>query len=377
MRSLEFLDLSANNFFGQIPNSIGSLQSLKELNLLNNQFIGSLPKSFMNCINLKVLDVRHNLFTASYLSLQVLDLSSNALSGGVPSAIGNFSRLRILNISKNSLGGFIPPSVGDLNTTHILDLSYNQLNGSILAEIRGAVSLQELRLDSNFLYGAIPANIGKLSMENMDVFENEERLEATITNRCKIGMVDELEVKSTLIPTEVELEEVYWKELTPCVEEEDTDSQDSKRNETEHDGKLSHSFHQHCPRVSQPPPVCHDHNIADVVRMEMEKLKGRLLWVISKRLDQMEYKIDSLVELVVVGRYHSTTKAYDSPICNTTNVYVAQSEVERKEEAGPDDVMDELEKERILEDKAGEELVGEEKAGEDENVSDETEFVEK
>ncbi|KAL2545704.1 Uncharacterized protein Fot_14937 [Forsythia ovata] len=31
-------------------------------------------------------------------------------------------------------------------------------------------------------------------------------------------------------------EEVYWKELTPCVEEEDTDSQDSKENETEHDG---------------------------------------------------------------------------------------------------------------------------------------------
>ncbi|KAL2528790.1 uncharacterized protein Fot_21391 [Forsythia ovata] len=81
----------------------------------------------------------------------------------------------------------------------------------------------------------------------------------------------ELEVKSTLIPTEAELEEVYWKELTPCVEEEDTDSQDSKRNETEHDGEPSHSFHQHSHRVSQPPPVCHDHNIADVVRMKMEK----------------------------------------------------------------------------------------------------------
>ncbi|KAL2529273.1 uncharacterized protein Fot_21874 [Forsythia ovata] len=88
----------------------------------------------------------------------------------------------------------------------------------------------------------------------------------------------ELEVNSTLISTEAELEEVYWKELTPCVEEEDTDSQDSIRNETEHNGKPSHSFHQHSPRVSQPPPVCHDHNIADVVRMEMEKLEGRLLW---------------------------------------------------------------------------------------------------
>ncbi|KAL2474261.1 Ubiquitin-like protease domain-containing protein [Abeliophyllum distichum] len=135
----------------------------------------------------------------------------------------------------------------------------------------------------------------------------------------------ELKVKSTLISTEAELEEVYWKELTPCVEEEDTDSHDSKGNETEHDGEPSHSFHQHSPQVSQPPLVCHDHNITDVVRMEMKKLE-------------------------------------ESPICNTTNVPVGPLEGKRKEDAGPNDVMDELEKERILEDEAGEELVGGEKA---------------
>ncbi|KAL2542863.1 Ulp1 protease family protein [Abeliophyllum distichum] len=187
----------------------------------------------------------------------------------------------------------------------------------------------------------------------------------------------ELEVNFTLIPTEVELEEVYWKELTPCVEEKDMDSQDSKENDTEHDGEPSHSFHQHSPRVSQPPPVCHDHNIADVVRMEMEKLEERLLGVISKRLDRMENKIDSLIELAAVDRFHSTTSACDSPIRNTTNVPVSALEVKRKEEAGPNDVMDELEKERIIEDEDGEELVGWKKAAEDENVSNETKFVEK
>ncbi|KAL2486689.1 Ulp1 protease family protein [Abeliophyllum distichum] len=91
----------------------------------------------------------------------------------------------------------------------------------------------------------------------------------------------------------------------------------------------------------------------------------------------MEYKIDSLVELAAVGRFYSTTSACDSPIRNTTNVPVSPPEVKRKEEAGPNDVMDELEKERIIEDEDGEELVGGEKAAEDENVSNETEFVEK
>ncbi|KAL2466964.1 Uncharacterized protein Adt_42815 [Abeliophyllum distichum] len=116
----------------------------------------------------------------------------------------------------------------------------------------------------------------------------------------------ELEVMSTLIPTEVELQEVYWKELTPCVQEEDTDSEDSKGDDTEH---------------------------GDVVRMEMEKLEEMLLGVISKRLDRMEYKIDSLVEMAAVGRFHSTTSAYDSPIHNTTNVPVSPPEVKRKEKA--------------------------------------------
>ncbi|KAL2526455.1 Ulp1 protease family protein [Abeliophyllum distichum] len=91
----------------------------------------------------------------------------------------------------------------------------------------------------------------------------------------------------------------------------------------------------------------------------------------------MEYKIDSLVELAAVGRFHSTTSACDSPIRNTTNVLVAPPEVKRKEEAGPNDVMDELEKERIIEDEDGEELVGGEKVAEDESFSNETKFVEK
>ncbi|KAL2457823.1 Uncharacterized protein Fot_56051 [Forsythia ovata] len=33
-----------------------------------------------------------------------------------------------------------------------------------------------------------------------------------------------VEVKSTLISTKAELAEIYWQELTPCVEEEDTTS---------------------------------------------------------------------------------------------------------------------------------------------------------
>ncbi|KAG8377134.1 hypothetical protein BUALT_Bualt09G0136800 [Buddleja alternifolia] len=196
MRSLELLDLSGNNFSGRVPSTIGQLQSLKEVNLSNNQFVGSLPESFGDCVNLKVIDVGQNSFSGnlpswifklalesvslsanrysgsisltnpflqSYQSLRILDLSSNALSSGIPSSIGNFSRLQALNISRNSLVGLIPASVGRLNTTSVVDLSHNQLSGIIPHEIGGAVSLQELRLEKNFITGAIPIDIGNCS----------------------------------------------------------------------------------------------------------------------------------------------------------------------------------------------------------------------
>ncbi|KAL2472236.1 Ulp1 protease family protein [Abeliophyllum distichum] len=164
-------------------------------------------------------------------------------------------------------------------------------------------------------FEAIPSLEKKFAKKYVDgiprmlAWEISKRLTSSAANNVLESK--ELEVKFTLIPTEVE-------------------------------------------RISQPPPVYHDHNIADIVRMEMEKLVGRLLWFISKWLDHIEYKIDSLVELTVVGRFSSITSACESPICNTTNIHEAQLEVERKKKKnGLDDVMDELEKERI-EDETGE-----------------------
>lgn len=196
MRSLEFLYISGNNISGRVPSTVGNLQSLKEVNMSNNRFVGSLPESFCGCVNLKVLDVGQNSLSGnlpswlfmlalesaslsvnrysgsitfpaswsqSFQSLLALDLSSNALTGGIPLAIGNFSRLQSLNVSRNSLAGSIPASIGELNTTRVLDMSYNRLTGSIPDEVGGAVSLQELRLDSNLLTGGIPTDVGNCS----------------------------------------------------------------------------------------------------------------------------------------------------------------------------------------------------------------------
>ncbi|XP_060202661.1 probable LRR receptor-like serine/threonine-protein kinase IRK [Lycium barbarum] len=204
MKSLKVLDLSGNNLSGRIPSSLGDLPSLKELNLSNNQFVGSLPRSLLKCVDLVILDIGNNFLSGNlpswtfelglksislsgnrftghidYLpismaaSLQVLDWSSNALSGEIPSAIWNISSLQVLNISRNFLSGTIPEAVGKLNATRILDLSHNQLNGSIPREIGSAVSLLELKLKENHLSGTIPADIANCSaLTSLDLSHN-------------------------------------------------------------------------------------------------------------------------------------------------------------------------------------------------------------
>lgn len=228
MRNLGTLDLSANVFSGQIPNSIGNLLLLKELNLSSNQFGGSLPESMTKCTNLVAMDVSHNLLTgnlpawifslglqtislagnklngsveyspltsmaASYQRLQVLDLSSNALSGEILPGIAAFSSLQFLNMSRNSLIGSIPESIGELKTLHVLDLSNNQLNGSIPFEIRGAVLLKELKLEKNFLTGKIPTQIEKCkSLTSLILSQNHLTgpIPAAIANLTSIENVD-------------------------------------------------------------------------------------------------------------------------------------------------------------------------------------------
>ncbi|XP_056176525.1 receptor-like protein 6 [Syzygium oleosum] len=93
-RILEYLnviDLSSNNFIGEIPNSVGSLTELQLLNLSNNALTGSIPLSLANLTK-----------------LESLDLSSNKLSGMIPPELTQLIFLAFFNVSDNHLSGPIP-----------------------------------------------------------------------------------------------------------------------------------------------------------------------------------------------------------------------------------------------------------------------------
>jgi Leucine-rich repeat (LRR) protein len=85
------IDLSDNNFTGNIPNEITKLFGLMVLNLSRNHITGRIPETMSNL---------HQ--------LQSLDLSSNQLSGTIPLSFPSLTFLGALNLSNNNLLGSIP-----------------------------------------------------------------------------------------------------------------------------------------------------------------------------------------------------------------------------------------------------------------------------
>lgn len=79
--------------------------------------------------------------------LEELDLSTNMLSGALPSEIGRLKKLKILNVSSNEMTG-VPAEVGQLTNLEILDLSNNKLTG-LPYELGNLKSLKVLNISGN------------------------------------------------------------------------------------------------------------------------------------------------------------------------------------------------------------------------------------
>lgn len=90
--TLSIIDLSSNNFVGDIPKlSIGNLKGLKLLNLSHNRIQGQIPSSL-----------------GELRKLESLDLSSNQLEGEIPWQLTKLTYISFLNLSGNRLTGRIP-----------------------------------------------------------------------------------------------------------------------------------------------------------------------------------------------------------------------------------------------------------------------------
>ncbi|RHN50272.1 putative non-specific serine/threonine protein kinase [Medicago truncatula] len=230
-QSLRVLNLAENNFSGKVPNSLGALENIESLHLNNNNFSGEIP-SLILCQNLKLIDVGDNnlqgslpIWLGHYLhQLIVLRLRANKFQGSIPTSMCNLSLLQILDLSQNNITGGIPEcfshivalsnlksprnifhywsvrvsedsevyEIGSFNDKEILtlkgysreyetnlgywttiDLSCNHLTGEIPEGITKLVALAALNLSWNNLTGFIPSNIGHMkSLQSLDLSIN-------------------------------------------------------------------------------------------------------------------------------------------------------------------------------------------------------------
>ncbi|XP_064979762.1 receptor-like protein EIX2 [Musa acuminata AAA Group] len=240
--NLEYLNVSYNNLSGIVPVSMGQLSTLSELDLSSNSLKGNITEAhFFKLINLTLLDISYNslnvilpndwlppfnaysifmdschmetkfpawihtqtrleqlslsgvglsVHIANLTSLQVLDLSSNNLSGSIPSSLGNCRAMVEMQHDTTSLlhldaGSYYVESIVitvkgfDIQYTTILslvtsiDLSNNNLSGEIPRELTNLHGLLFLNLSKNHLRGTIPEKIGSMEqLESLDLSMN-------------------------------------------------------------------------------------------------------------------------------------------------------------------------------------------------------------
>ncbi|XP_010257264.1 PREDICTED: probably inactive leucine-rich repeat receptor-like protein kinase At5g06940 [Nelumbo nucifera] len=177
--SLRVLDFSRNHVEGKIPYGLGSLKSLQVLNLGSNLFSGSVPSFvFGNLSELVVLDLSENPFLVSEIpseigklaKLKKLLLQRSGFYGGIPDSFLGLQGLEILDLSQNNLTGGVPEKLGlGLGNLVSFDASQNKLSGSFPTGFCQAKGLIDLSLHTNFFTGSIPDSFKECS--NLEKFQ--------------------------------------------------------------------------------------------------------------------------------------------------------------------------------------------------------------
>ena len=200
LTNLRVLELSNNEFLGTLPSSMGQLvhletlalddnrlwgslsllntiPSLEQIYLANNQFIDVLGDSFLATLpNLIQLDLSGNDLRGSIPGhifngrmLQVLDLNSNKLIGGLPKFAAS-SPLEVLSLYSNQLTGAIPESISNAAQLKFLDVSRNQLEGDLItiaSSISSLTNLEVLFLSNNLFSSSLPLDVATANLSNL------------------------------------------------------------------------------------------------------------------------------------------------------------------------------------------------------------------
>ncbi|TYI01198.1 hypothetical protein ES332_A11G184900v1 [Gossypium tomentosum] len=181
LTALQQLYLGGNRFQGEIPWEIGKLAALEKFGVQNMSLVGQLPYSIFNISSLKEIRVYNNSISGYIPSdmcdhlhhLQVFEISINKFFGHIPSNIGECKNLRSLSLSLNQLNGFIPSNIGNLTNLKVLYLDGNSLHGEIPWEMGNLRKMEIFVAKGMSLSGRIPPPIFNISsLKQINLHDN-------------------------------------------------------------------------------------------------------------------------------------------------------------------------------------------------------------
>lgn len=197
MASLRVLDLSGNSLSGVVPASIGNLSSLTYLDISVNTFSGKLSElHLVNLSRLDTLNLASNSLTIAFKQswvppfqltnlwlhdclvgprfptwlqsqtrIKMIDLGGTGIRGELPGWVWNFSSsVTSLDVSTNSITGKLPASLGQSKMLINLYMGYNEFEGSIPDLPTG---IQVLDLSKNYFSGSLPQSFGETELHNL------------------------------------------------------------------------------------------------------------------------------------------------------------------------------------------------------------------
>ncbi len=209
MTSLQLIDMSSNNFVGTLP-PLNKLSKLYLLTVQHNQLISPMNGNFENGFldspkpDLTVLDVSNNEFTGQINpklfqqpSLNMVNLGSNCFNGFLPNTLCSASNLELLILSKltgsnnckqdywsntflegvfdgftdkNRMDGSIPACIFDLPKIKSIFIAGNTLDGTLNTNI--GPNLKTIEASQNRLIGSIPDAYFHPSITTLDLAYN-------------------------------------------------------------------------------------------------------------------------------------------------------------------------------------------------------------
>ncbi|XP_050289283.1 receptor-like protein 9a isoform X9 [Quercus robur] len=200
--NIQYLQLFNNSFTGSLPSSFGNMSLLDTLDVSLNNFSGEVPKDlFVGCSSLSILVLSNNYFDGhldwvplfNLSGLYILNINHNQFSGAIPNELPNFVDFSILDVSNNKMSGRIPTWICNSTyyggilmqnnnfegqipcetiTSEFLDLSHNLLDGSL--PLWSSTRLKHLHLEENNFSGSIPEPFLNMSeLWTLDISDNK------------------------------------------------------------------------------------------------------------------------------------------------------------------------------------------------------------